>query len=204
MTEHGRVHLEHAEVIGERVHLRPVSLGDAQACYDLVHEAEEITDWIQWDGPESVEEVEQHYSSWSISTEEMVSYTFAIMDRGSGAWAGSIAVRHLMGPPAASIGYLVGAPFQGRGLGSEAVRLIVELAFRELAVLLVHAEVFLGNHPSIRVLERAGLRLDRGQRTSCENGGQIIEKDVYSISRVAWEMSPASEHVWTTRLFPGE
>lgn len=203
MSDYGRVRLDRAEVTGERVRLRAISSGDAQVCFELVHGMGAITDWIEWDGPETVEELEEGYSAWLTDTEELTQYKFAIVDRDTDAWAGSIDIRHLTEDPVASIGYFIGVPFQGRGLGSEAVHLVVELAFRELAVLLVRAEVFSGNHPSMRVLEKAGLHRDQGQESSFEKGGKIIEEHVYSISRAEWETRPACDHVWTTRLREG-
>ena len=200
MSERGRVRLEHAEVTGERVHLRAISSDDASACFELVHGVGAIIDWIQWDGPERVEELEESYASWPTDTEEMTGYMFAVIDLESEEWAGSVDVRHLKEHPVATLGYLIGVPFQGRGLASEAVRFMVEIAFQELSVLLVRAEVFEGNQPSIRVLEKAGFGLEEGQELTCEKRGLTIKKQVYSISRVEWELGPPCEHAWTTRV----
>ena len=196
----GHVVLEHAEAEGERVCLRPISVGDAQACFDAVHGVPAITDWITWDGPESVAELEESYSNWHREPEDKDHYTFAIIERSSGAFAGSIGVRHRREQPLASLGYLVGVEFQGRGLASEAVRLATELGFWELGVLLMRAEVFEGNQPSIRVLEKVGYRLDDVEEQTFEKNGVEVPMHEYSISRAVWERAPAGPHAWTTRV----
>jgi len=199
MSGFGRVSLEHAEVKGERVYLRPISKLDARACYDLVHGVSAITDWTEWDGPENVEEVEEHYSEWPLEGEELLSYTFAIIEISSGDWAGSISLRHHKADPVAGLGYLVGVPYQGRGLCSEAVRLVVQLAFEALDVLLVEAELFAENGASRHLLEKAGLRRD-------ERGDELYEKQgvermshLYSLSRVTWELATEPRSDWEVR-----
>ena len=198
MSALGRARLKRAEVTGARLKLRPITVEDAPSCFEQVHGVRAITDWIEWDGPEGGEELEESYASWPTDTEEMTGYMFAVIDLESDEWAGSVDVRHLKEHPVATLGYLIGVPLQGRGLASEAVRFMVELAFQELSVLLVRAEVFQGNHPSVCVLEKAGFRLEEGQEVTCEKRGLTIKKQVYSISRVEWELGPPCEQAWTT------
>ena len=204
MTGHGRVCFEHAEVIAERVHLRPVSVEDASASFDLIHDQPAITDWIIWDGPEGIEELEERYSRWVKVREDRTLYAFSIVDRSSGEWAGSIGIWHFHEEPVAVLGYLVGVPYQGRGLGSEAVSCAVELAFRELNVLLVRAEVFVNNLPSIRILEKVGMRHDEGEEIFHEKGGAQVLSHSYSISRVDWELAAPPKADWQVRLSPAD
>ena len=196
MSGYGRVILEDAAVEGESVSLRPISKQDARACFDLVHGVDAITYWTEWDGPESVEEVEEHYSEWPLEGDELSNYTFAIIDKGSGDWAGSISLRHRKGEPAAGLGYLVGVPYQGRGLCSEAVRLIVQLAFQALEVLLVEAELFAENAASRRILEKVGMQRDERGDELYEKRGVERMSHLYSISRVSWELQSDPRGVW--------
>ena len=196
MTGYGRARLERASVISERVHLRPIAADDASAAFALIHGQPAITDWIEWDGPARVEELEESYAAWPTDTEEMTGYMFAVIERASGDWAGSVDVRHMKEHPVATLGYLIGSPFQGRGLATEAVGHLVQLAFEELSVLLVRAEVFEGNQASIRVLEKSGLRREEGREISCEKRGVQVTKHVYSISRVEWELSAPARAAW--------
>ena len=199
MTSSGRVVLEHAEVAGELVQLRPSSAADAAASFELVHDQPAITDWILWDGPESIEELEERYSCWAQEREDRTLYAFSIVERASGEWAGSIGVWHYHEEPVAVLGYLVGVPYQGRGLGTEAVSCAVELAFRELQVLLIRAEVFANNLPSIRILEKVGMRHDEGEEIFHEKRGAEVLSHSYSISRVDWELAAPPKGDWQVR-----
>ena len=56
----------------------------------------------------------------------------------------------------ADIGYWIGKQYQGKGIATECVRLIVNYAFDELKLKEISAYVFPDNSPSIRVLENNG------------------------------------------------
>lgn len=58
----------------------------------------------------------------------------------------------------ASLGYWVGAPHQGRGFTTDAVRAVVAFAFEDLGLHRVEAAVRPNNPASRRVLEKAGFR----------------------------------------------
>lgn len=55
----------------------------------------------------------------------------------------------------AEIGYWIGEPYWGKGYATEAVKLSVEYAFKELDLLRVYAYIFEYNTASMRVLEKA-------------------------------------------------
>lgn len=199
MTGYGRVSLEHAEVTGARIHMRSSSKGDAPACFELLHEEPRITDWILWDGPEELVEVERMLDPWKKERKTETAYYFSIVERASDEWAGCLGLKHAMEKPMAMIWYFAGVPYHGRGLTSEAVRLAVELAFRELEVMLVLAKVFVGNDASIRILEKVGMRLDEGRESIYEKKGEELTAQSYSISRVDWELGAPPKSDWKVR-----
>lgn len=55
------------------------------------------------------------------------------------------------------LGYWVGAPYQGRGYATEAVRALLGHGFRDLALTRIWAEHYAGNLGSRRVMEKCGL-----------------------------------------------
>lgn len=83
----------------------------------------------------------------------------------------------------AEIGFSMAPAAQGRGLGTEAVRGALALLF-ESGVGLVEGITDVRNAPSIRLLERVGMRVVRVQEATCK-GEQCIEH-VYGISRATW------------------
>jgi RimJ/RimL family protein N-acetyltransferase len=70
------------------------------------------------------------------------------------------------GPPdeegRVEIGYGLAAPFRGQGIGTEAVRALVDWLAGQPAVRVVTASVEVGNEPSRRLLERLGFSLTDG------------------------------------------
>lgn len=64
----------------------------------------------------------------------------------------------------AEIGYWLGEPFWGKGIATEAVRLMTEHAFYYFDLVRVYAEVFETNKASMRVLEKNGYYLEGVRR----------------------------------------
>jgi RimJ/RimL family protein N-acetyltransferase len=149
------------DLIGERVRLRPHRSEDAAAAFALIAGRDEILRWLVWDGPSSPAELGEYYGRWAIDSDGGPDLRLAIEERASGALAGSLSVRFAGHPGQGDIGYWVGLPFQGRGLGREALELCAHLAFAHLAGSSLSAWVFVGNAPSRRVLERTGFTLAR-------------------------------------------
>lgn len=58
----------------------------------------------------------------------------------------------------AVIGYTLNPAHGGRGLATEAVRELLRMCFEDLRVRRVQANPFLANGPSVRLLERVGMR----------------------------------------------
>ncbi|HSF49265.1 MAG TPA: GNAT family protein, partial [Nitrososphaeraceae archaeon] len=56
----------------------------------------------------------------------------------------------------ADIGYWIGKQYQGKGIATECVKLVVNYAFDELKLEEILAYVFPDNNSSIRVLEKNG------------------------------------------------
>ena len=78
-----------------------------------------------------------------------------------------------------SIGYMILTPFWSQGIGTEAVRQIREIAFRELALERIIGEVFPENLASARVLEKNGFRLEETKVSAVVKGGKAMDVRVY-------------------------
>ena len=94
---------------------------------------------------------------------------------------GSISVERLANVQrnAGSIGYMVLTPFWSQGIGTEAVRQICGIAFRELALERIIGEVFPENLASARVLEKNGFRLEGTKVGAVVKGGKVMDVRVY-------------------------
>ena len=78
-----------------------------------------------------------------------------------------------------SIGYMILTPFWSQGIGTEAVRQICGIAFRELALERIIGEVFPENLASARVLEKNGFLLDETRAGAVVKGGKAMDVRVY-------------------------
>ena len=82
-----------------------------------------------------------------------------------------------------AIGYMILTPFWSRGIGTEAVRQICRIAFRELALERIIGEVFPENLASARVLEKNGFRLEETKAEAIVKGGKAMDVKVYGLPR---------------------
>ena len=78
-----------------------------------------------------------------------------------------------------SIGYMILTPWWSKGLGTEAVRQMCGIAFRELALERIIGEVFPENLASARVLEKNGFRLEETKAEAIVKGGKAMDVREY-------------------------
>ena len=82
-----------------------------------------------------------------------------------------------------SIGYMILTPWWSKGLGTEAVRQMCGIAFRELALERIIGEVFPENLASARVLEKNGFRLEETKVGAVVKDGKAMDVRVYGLPR---------------------
>lgn len=101
-----------------------------------------------------------------------------------GEAAGCISVERIRqpaSPVSGELGYWLGEAYWGRGVMPQAVRQICKLAFEQLKVERIYAEVFAFNSASIRVLEKSGFTLERTLRRGAVKNGKHTAVHVYSL-----------------------
>ena len=93
-----------------------------------------------------------------------------------GQLVGSISVERKDegGQAIGEIGYMILTPFWAQGIGTEAVRQICEIAFRELELQQIVGNVFPENVASARVLEKNGFQLDGTMEGAVVKGGKAM------------------------------
>jgi RimJ/RimL family protein N-acetyltransferase len=111
-------------------------------------------------------------------------FQIAVAERFTGVLVGDIGIgldRNRTG--VAEIGFSMEPAAQGRGLGSEAVMAALALLFDSTKVGVIEGITDARNIPSIRLLERVGMRLNRTQETLFK--GELCTEHVYAIARSA-------------------
>ena len=98
-----------------------------------------------------------------------------------GQLVGSISVERKDegGQAIGEIGYMILTPFWSQGIGTEAVRQICEIAFRELELQQIVGNVFPENVASARVLEKNGFQQNGTMTGSIVKNGRLLDVKVY-------------------------
>jgi RimJ/RimL family protein N-acetyltransferase len=179
--------VEPVELTDDRLRLRPWRLEDApevyRACQDPL-----IQQWTTVPSPYAQSDAEAFVGPVAAdgwATGEVAS--FGIFDRGTGRLLGSIALMHLtqLDVPAggrAEIGYWCAPWARGRGVMTDAARLLCRWGFDQLGLARIDWYAQVGNHASRRVAEKLGFTVEgllrqwlvhRGERQDCWVGGLL-------------------------------
>jgi ribosomal-protein-alanine N-acetyltransferase len=86
----------------------------------------------------------------------------------------------------AEIGYWLAEEYWGRGIVSEAVRLVTDHAFEHLNLLRLFALPFADNAASVRVLEKAGYTREGLLHASAVKHGQVRDQLIYARINPHW------------------
>jgi len=168
------------------VYLRPPWVGDAEALFPLIH-GTSVTDTIAWDGPESLEA----YRRWLLDRTAQIAVGEVrfriIVEYTSGLPIGSAGLRPKPGGLGGDFGLWIGVPYQGRGYGTEVVRLLLVEGFTVLSMATIEATVIVGNLTSRRVMERNAMRLDATLPAALIKRGRPVDLWRFSITREEWQ-----------------
>ncbi|MDD3607382.1 MAG: GNAT family N-acetyltransferase [Candidatus Moranbacteria bacterium] len=100
----------------------------------------------------------------------------------NGEVCGAIGLHHIEKEHKAEIGYWLGSEHWGKGIMTEAVRLMTSYGFKKLKLRRIYAHVFLFNEPSKRVLEKAGYELEGISRKEAKKKNKCL--DAYLLAKV--------------------
>jgi RimJ/RimL family protein N-acetyltransferase len=109
-------------------------------------------------------------------------FTYAVLERSTGAFIGGTGFHPRIGPEALEIGYWIDAGRQGQGLISEAVAALCCVAFEIMNARRLEIRCSPENVRSRAVAERLGFRLDGVLRDGGYGGsGELEDKMVWSM-----------------------
>lgn len=80
----------------------------------------------------------------------------------------------------AEVGYWLGESLWGRGIATEALKLMVEYAFNTFDLVRLEAGVFEWNPASARVLEKAGFNFECRHRKAVFKDGEFIDRFLFA------------------------
>ena len=162
--------------------LRPFNMGDVE---DLASAANNRKIWLnvrdEFPHPYRLEDAE----AWVMALSEMdPPKKFAIVIEGR--VRGGIGFNERPGKNythSLELGYWLAEDWWGRGIMSEAVRVVLDYAFQQLGVDRIFASAFEYNLASMRILEKNGFKAEGVARGAVMKEGKRIDEYKYGILR---------------------
>jgi len=157
------------EIQGPRVLLRPLGPADAPAAWQALEQSREhLAPWIPWvQDLRTLEDARTAINRSRTRWQRRQDLSVGIFNRETGRFLGGTGL-HRIDWTARSfeIGYWIRQDAQRRGYVTEAVQLLVRLAFERLGATRVEIRVDPRNTRSVQVPERLGFVLERTRRES--------------------------------------
>lgn len=174
------------KIEGEKIYLRMLEISDAEEMLDMQLKNKGF--FKKYSATRGDEFYTLDYQREAIKNnmnlkERDEKYSFGIFLKENDKLIGSIALSEVMRGPLQScfIGYTLDKQHNGKGYMTEAVRLLVDYAFKELALHRIEAGVMPHNLGSMRVLEKAGFQKEGIARKNVEINGRWEDHQVFAI-----------------------
>lgn len=167
---------------GERIRLRRLRDTDAANIHENVKDASVVRWTLRIPHPYPPGEALAFIRSSRYRWREGSCYAFAIVSKGTGRAIGIISLMDLDPEHrTAELGYWLGERYWGQGIATEAVSLVLRVAFDVLGLHRVEANVFTENGASCRVLEKNGFRKEGVRRKARYRFGEWHDEVRYGL-----------------------
>ena len=170
---------------GDKVLLRPVAVEDVDFIPDVDPEADRLTGSHPRPEMLSREFMREWYATRADHDDRL---DLAVVDRATGLFAGEVVLNELhAGNESCNFRILLcGDANRGRGLGTEATRLILRHAFEDVGLHRVDLEVYEFNPRARRVYEKVGFVFEGTRRHALHWDGEWIDAHLMSILAPEW------------------
>jgi len=169
---------------GEKTVLRPFTESDADRIWQLIQDPEVVRFTFE----PSTELTPERLRSWyATRADQPDRLDLAVTDPATGELLGEV-VLHEWDPTARSCTFrtLIGPRGRGRGIGTEATRLIVGHAFEQLGLHRIQLEVYGHNHRARRVYEKVGFVVEGVRREARLRDGEWVDDVLMAILDHEW------------------
>lgn len=178
---------------GQRVLLRPFILdADASALRAMLQDPEAIRLTGGSNGPGGLPEwddaAEAHFRDWyETRNQQQDRLDLAVIDRASDRCVGEVVLND-WSEANRSCGFrtILGPDGRGRGLGTEAVRLVIGYGFEQLGLHRISLEVYSFNPRARRVYDKVGFVAEGVMRDALRWGDEWIDATLMSILAPEW------------------
>ena len=176
--------------LGQGAHLELLQPHHAVEIFGLIDSSRaHLREWLPFvDGTQSVEDSRRFREASAQRYARDGSFDAGIFD--GGALAGVIGLHWIQaGNRSTSLGYWLGAEFQGRGLMTRSVSAVLEHCFVESNLNRVSSAAALGNARSNAVLQRCGFQLEGISREPEWLYDHFVDHNLYSILQRDWRVA---------------
>ena len=147
----------------------------------MIHR-QKVTDTILWDGPADLTSYREGLLAKEKATAAGKEHMFTLLVDGRPA--GSCSFRPEAGNDfRADIGLWIGAPYQNKGLGTFAVKELVQYGFQMPGIQKIEAGVFVGNESSRRIFEKNDFKLEGTIRAKAWKRGAPLDEWLLGLTR---------------------
>jgi RimJ/RimL family protein N-acetyltransferase len=127
------------------------------------------------------------FRRWSAN-EDPASVGFSVVARDEGTLLGHVGLFNISRKDRnAEVNIVLGPPHQGRGYGTDAMRVLVRYGFLELGLHRIELAVFAFNERALAAYTTAGFVLEGRRRQRVFHGGAFHDDLVMAILRPDWE-----------------
>ena len=176
----------------ERLIIRRIRAGDADACHVWMSDPA-VARYEYWD-PYTLDKTRAEMAELaqippgSIGTWNL----HAVDQKATGGIIGCVLIRlNDVVNRQAEIGFHFNPAHWGRGYAGEAAAGLISYGFESMHAHRIHGVADARNAPSIRVMERLGLRREAWFRENCFVKGEWCDEVVYAILAHEWRARPA-------------
>jgi ribosomal-protein-alanine N-acetyltransferase len=174
------------QITTDRIVLRRVRASDEDAIYAYAADADvsRYTSWAPHTSPDETRQfvrrvldayLEKRVANWGIELRS----ERKLIGMGGFAWWD-------LANSAAEIGYVIGKPYWGQGLMTEAVKAMIEFGFKRMALNRIVIRMDPRNTGSWRVAEKCGCRFEGISRQAIYAKGSFHDLMVWAILRDEW------------------
>ncbi len=164
------------KIIGERIYLRELTLADV---------TEEYCDWL------NDPEVNKYLETRHITLDELKRYVqkqidnpdsffVGIFDKSDDKHIGNVKLEPIdWDKKTAMFGIVIGdKKYWGKGLGAEAMRLIIDYAFNKFNLKEIRGGVFSKNKSAVKLYKKIGFRVVSIKKNATNRNGELYD-DIY-------------------------
>ncbi|CAL9559102.1 GNAT family protein [Streptomyces sp. Tu 3180] len=169
---------------GDRTVLRPFTEADAGTMWQILQDPEVVRFTFEPSTVLTPESLRSWYGSRSARPDRL---DLAVTDRATGDLVGEVVLNE-WDPDARSCTFrtLIGPRGRGRGLGTEATRLIVGHGFERLGLRRIQLEAYGDNPRALRVYEKVGFVVEGVRREAAFRNGAWVDEVIMAILDREW------------------